>query len=123
MPDDSARNRTRALTQPTPLSVLPLVRGGPVRTLISRCTRAMTTSGTPDRARAGRASRQCARSGRWAQRRRTASHLVDPAEVGAADEEPRCAVAGPLPAWVSTGDFQKVLTALLGKDAPNLSPP
>src|SRR5262245_52640585 len=26
-------------------------------------------------------------------------HLVDPAEVGAADEEPRCAVAGSLPAW------------------------
>jgi hypothetical protein len=26
-------------------------------------------------------------------------HLVDPAEVGATDEEPRCAVTGSLPAW------------------------
>ena len=26
-------------------------------------------------------------------------HLVDPAEVGAADEESRCAVAGSLPSW------------------------
>jgi hypothetical protein len=46
----------------------------------------------------------------------------DPAEVGAANEESRCAFAGSLPRGVSTGDFQEVLTALLGKDAPTLSP-
>jgi len=34
----------------------------------------------------------------------------------------RCAVAGSVPSWVSTGDFQEALTALLGKEAPNLSP-
>jgi hypothetical protein len=37
--------------------------------------------------------------------------------MGAANEEPRRSPVG------STGDFQEVLTALLGKDAPNLSPP
>jgi putative transposase len=43
--------------------------------------------------------------------------------VGAADEESRRIVAGSLPAGgVSTGDFQEALTALLGIDAPNLSP-
>jgi hypothetical protein len=42
-------------------------------------------------------------------------------EVGAADQEPRRAVAYS-PRGVSTGDFQEALAALLGKDAPNLSP-
>ena len=41
---------------------------------------------------------------------------------GAADEEARCAVAGSHLRGVSTGDFQEALAALLGKDAPNLSP-
>ena len=50
-------------------------------------------------------------------------HLVDPAEVGAANEEfsMRCCRFSTC-VEVSTGDFQEVLTALLGKDAPNLSP-
>ena len=39
-------------------------------------------------------------------------HLVDPAEVGAADEESRCAVAGSLPAWGVDRRFQEVLTGL-----------
>ena len=42
--------------------------------------------------------------------------------MGAAHEKLRRAFAGALPAGISTGDFQEVLTALLGKDAPNLSP-
>ena len=46
----------------------------------------------------------------------------DRGDVGAADEE----FDAPLPVLylrgVSTGDFQEVLTALLGKNAPNLSP-
>ena len=42
--------------------------------------------------------------------------------MGAADEEPRRAVAILYLRGVSTGDFQEALTALLGKDAPNLSP-
>src|SRR6478672_10308014 len=41
---------------------------------------------------------------------------------GRGDEESRYAVAGSLPSWVSTGDFQEAGMALLGKDAPNLSP-
>ena len=48
--------------------------------------------------------------------------LGDPAEMGAADEEPRRAVAGSLLRGISTGDFQEALAALLGKEAPNLSP-
>jgi len=36
--------------------------------------------------------------------------------------KPRRAPAGSLSARISAGDFQEVLTALLGKDAPNLSP-
>jgi putative transposase len=59
-----------------------------------------------------------ARQGRRGRRGENPLHLVDPAEVGAANEKSRCAVAGPLPAWVSTGDLQEALTALLGKDAP-----
>ena len=49
-------------------------------------------------------------------------HLVDPAEVGAADEEFDALLPVLYLRGVSTGDFQEVLTALLGKDAPNLSP-
>src|ERR1700721_1562825 len=46
-----------------------------------------------------RSLRQGARPGRRGRRGENPLHLVDPAEVGAADEEPRCAVAGSLPAW------------------------
>jgi transposase-like protein len=43
--------------------------------------------------------------------------------MGAALEEPRCAAAGALASrGISTGDFQKALAALVGADAPNLSP-
>ena len=49
-------------------------------------------------------------------------HLVDPAEVGTADEEPRCAVAGSLPAWGIDRRLPGSPRPLLGKDAPNLSP-
>ena len=41
---------------------------------------------------------RCA-TGRRGRRGENPLYLVDPAEVGAADEEPRCAVAGSLPAW------------------------
>jgi hypothetical protein len=44
-------------------------------------------------------SRQCARPWRCGRRGENPLQLVDPAEVGAANEESRCAVAGPLPAW------------------------
>jgi hypothetical protein len=68
-------------------------------------------------------SRQGARPGRRGRRGENPRHLVDPAEVGAADEKSLDAL---LPVLylrgVSTGAFQEVLTALLGKDAPNLSP-
>ena len=61
-------------------------------------------------------SRQGARPGRRGRRGENLLHLVDPAEVGAADEEPRWAL---LPVLylrgVSTGDFQEALAALLGK--------
>ena len=40
----------------------------------------------------------------------------------AANTQPGCPVAGLYLRGVSTGDFQEALTALLGKDAPNLSP-
>ena len=42
--------------------------------------------------------------------------------MGVANEEPRRAVAGSLLPGMSAADFQEVLAALLGKDAPNLSP-
>ena len=48
-------------------------------------------------------------------------HLEYRAQMGAAHDEPRCAAAGPLPARISAGDFQEALSALLGKNAPNLS--
>ena len=35
---------------------------------------------------------------------------------GAADEEPRCAVAGSPAGWGVDGDFQQALAALLGKE-------
>ena len=44
-------------------------------------------------------SRQGTRPGRRGRRGENPLQLVDPAEMGAADEEPRCAVAGSLPAW------------------------
>src|SRR4030088_1446647 len=44
-------------------------------------------------------SRQGARPGRRGRGGENPLYLVDPAEVGAADEESRCAVAGSLPAW------------------------
>ena len=57
-------------------------------------------SGNPNRGGTCRGpSRQGARPGRRGRRGENPLHLVDPAEVGAADEEPRCAVAGSLPAW------------------------
>src|SRR4029077_8789510 len=57
-------------------------------------------SGNPNRGGARRGpSRQGTRPGRRGRRGENPLHLVDPAEVGAADEEPRCAVAGSLPAW------------------------
>ena len=53
----------------------------------------------PDRGRTCRGpSRQGARSGRCGHGGENPLHLVDPAEMGAADEEPRRAVAGSLPA-------------------------
>ena len=48
--------------------------------------------------------------------------FVDPAEVGAADEEFDALLPVLYLRVVSTGDFQEALAALLGKDAPNLSP-
>ena len=42
--------------------------------------------------------------------------------MGAADEERGCAAADLYLRGVSTGDFQEALAALLGKEAPNLSP-
>jgi hypothetical protein len=45
--------------------------------------------------------------------------------VGAPDEEFGCAFAGALLFYlrgISTGDFQEALAALLGENAPNLSP-
>ena len=48
-----------------------------------------------DRSRCG--GRRCATAATWARRRRSAS-LVDPAAMGAADEEPRCPAAGSVPA-------------------------
>jgi hypothetical protein len=60
-------------------------------------------------------SRQGARPGRRGRRGENPRHLVDPAEVGAADEKSLDAL---LPVLylrgVSTGAFQEVLTALLG---------
>src|SRR5258708_16358733 len=57
-------------------------------------------SRNPDRGWACRGpSREGARPGRRGRRGEDPLHLVDPAEVGAADEESRCAVAGSLPSW------------------------
>jgi transposase-like protein len=50
-------------------------------------------------------------------------HLEPSAPLGAADQEPGRPAAGALYLrGVSTGDFQDALSALLGKDAPTLSP-
>ena len=49
-------------------------------------------------------------------------HVGDSGIVGAANVEPVYAAAGALPAGHLDGDFQEALAALLGKDAPNLSP-
>ncbi len=63
------------------------------------CVKAMARI-NPDRDWACRGpSRQGARPGRGGRRGEDPLHLVDPAEVGAADEESRCAVAGSLPSW------------------------
>jgi len=48
--------------------------------------------------------------------------VVDPAEMGAAHEKLDVLLPALYLRGISTGDFQEVLTALLGKDAPNLSP-
>src|SRR4051812_10873117 len=54
----------------------------------------------PDRGRACRSpSRQGARPGRRGLGGKNPLHLINSAEVGAADEESRCAVAGSLSAW------------------------
>ena len=65
-------------------------------------------------------ARQGARPGRRCRGGENSLHLVDPAEVGATDEESRRAVPVLYMRGVSTGDFQEALTALLGKDAPCL---
>ena len=50
-------------------------------------------------------------------------HLGNPAEMGAALEEPRWQIVPVLYLrGLSMGDFQEALAAILGKDAPNLSP-
>src|ERR1700687_3544368 len=57
-------------------------------------------SRNPDRSRTCRGpSRQGTRPRRRGPGGEDPLHLVDPAEVGAANEESRCAVAGSLPAW------------------------
>ena len=48
--------------------------------------------------------------------------LVDPAEVGAADEEPRRFCRLSICAAFPPATFRRRSTALLGQDAPNLSP-
>ena len=60
-------------------------------------------------------SRQGARPGRRGRRGENPLYLVDPAEVGAADEESRCAIAGSLPAW-GIDRLQEVLTAVLAQN-------
>ena len=49
-------------------------------------------------------------------------HLIDPAEVGAAEQSLDALLPVLYLRGVSTSDFQEALAALLGKDAPNLSP-
>ncbi len=65
---------------------------------------------------------RCATGARWAQRRRSAS----PRRSCRSGRGGRRVLDALLPVLylrgVSTGDFQEVLTALLGKNAPNLSP-
>ena len=85
-------------------------------------SRPWPASRNPDRDWACRGpSRQGARPGRRG-RGEDPLHLVDPAEVGAADEGFDALLPVLYLRGVSTGDFQEVLTALLGKNAPNLSP-
>ena len=63
-------------------------------------SRPWTGSHDPDWGRTCRSpSRQGARSGRCRHGGENPLQLGDPAEVGAADEESRCAVAGSLPSW------------------------
>ena len=78
----------------------------------------------PDRGRScGGPSRQDARPRRRARGGEDPFFLGDPAEMGAADEEPgRAACQFSTCVAVSTGDFQEALGALLGQEAPNLSP-
>src|SRR5262245_39227696 len=65
---------------------------------------------------------RCAIGARWAQRRKSAS----PRRSCRSGRDGRRVSDALLPVLylrgVSTGDFQEALTALLGKDAPNLSP-
>ena len=80
-------------------------------------------SGNPNRGGACRGpSRQGARPEGRGCRGENLLHLVDPAEVGAADEEPRCVVAGSLPAWGVDWRLPGSPRRPQGKDAPNLSP-
>jgi Cu(I)/Ag(I) efflux system periplasmic protein CusF len=58
------------------------------------------------------AARQSARPGRRGRGGQNPLHLGDPAEVGAADQEPRRTIADSLPARVSTGDFQEALRVI-----------
>ncbi len=53
---------------------------------------------------------------------RNSLQLGDPAAVGPAHEELGRSFAGALPAWHLDGRLPEALAALLGKDAPNLSP-
>ena len=76
-----------------------------------------------DRCRACRSSsRQGARPGRRGHGGENPFFLGDPAEMGAADKKSRRAVTVLYLRGVPAGDFQESLIALLGKDAPNLSP-
>src|SRR5207244_13463391 len=66
------------------------------RVLLSFPTR--RSSDLPGSGLSRSAAPRCA-TGRCGRRGENPLQLVDPAEVGAADEESRCAVTGSLPAW------------------------
>src|SRR5580704_6501959 len=66
-----------------------------------RAARPWTAARNPDRGWSSRGpARQGARPGRRRRGGENPLHLIDPAEVGAADQEPRCAVADSLSARV-----------------------
>jgi putative transposase len=54
--------------------------------------------------------------------RRKSLHVVNPAEVGTRTKSLGALLPVLYLRGVSTGDFHEALAALLGKDAPNLSP-